>query len=40
MVECELYPLIYSLFKIKVLIDTWWNVNDIIKAIIEGLISF
>ena len=27
MVECELYPRTFAILRMKVLIDTWWNVN-------------
>ena len=27
MVECELYPRTFAIRRMKVLIDTWWNVN-------------
>ena len=27
MVECECIPLTYGIWRLSVLIDTWWNVN-------------
>ena len=30
MVECECVPFAYGIWWIPVLIDTWWNVNQLI----------
>ena len=36
MVECELYPRTLAILRIKVLIDTWWNVNDKPRSIFRS----
>ena len=33
MVECEYQQTIYIMKKLRVLIDTWWNVNNILLII-------
>ena len=33
MVECELYFAVTFIIALLVLIDTWWNVNELIHAV-------
>ena len=40
MVECEYQRMIYIMKKLRVLIDTWWNVNQILDLLVSWLPQF
>ena len=40
MVECEFTLVAELITMINVLIDTWWNVNDVVRYDVLGLICF